>query len=152
MLQFFNDPDFVYQRYEYDLGFEDTFGVMWLDEQTDAEFLRYLWDKYPDVLRVIDEKLNKRPQPRTYFTLNTFTRFADNDIATLFRCNAGPQHISLLREALTYCVKREVGKGGVSLVVRYLSFHVQSSMLSSPCTSIVPSSLHVFLNPHHPSG
>lgn len=108
--QFLLQDSYTYNKKDYDLGYEDFFGVGWLDPNRDRKFLQEMNKKYPKAIQLLQDPAI---DARNRFGLNDSTRLANNNIYGLFlaaqekKC---PEIQALLKEAMICCILRDFSK------------------------------------------
>lgn len=100
LVEFFINPN-AYKN-DYDMGFEDEFGVPWIDpsKPEDADFLRLFKEKYKNSLNV----LNQLNHP---FLRNETARFANNDSFAFLNLGQ-PFAKEMIRDIMLWGATREV--------------------------------------------
>ena len=106
--QFFTDENLIKSPQitnNYDFGVEDVCGVFFIDSKNekDKKFLNYLYEKYPDELKIIHQS----NLTKGFLTLTENTRFANND-TFMFICTYQnqPKVLTMLKDVLLYGILR----------------------------------------------
>jgi hypothetical protein len=114
LIEFLTSDEFQYYEEDYDVGFEDNFRVGWLlpgEKPEDKRFLEELHKKYPHAIEVLNTFSHEDEGSKiNLFSLNSATRYANNDIAMLFSLAKEkncPEIEKLIKDAMIFCILRD---------------------------------------------
>ncbi len=112
LFQYLTDDTFIYHKTYYDIGFEDNFGVHWIEQRNpkDKEFLEKMRQKYPTAIQQLESAAPHEVMEESRIGIaGQDIRLANNNIFNLLvvaEKKKSPEIHKLLREAMIYSLLR----------------------------------------------
>lgn len=110
LYSFLTQDNYTYSEADYDMGFEDNFGVKWIftKNPADKKFLEQMSQKYPNAIKELEvADPAEMIKDSRIGVLNQDVRLANNNIYCLLLFSQNkkcPEIQMLLKEAMIYCL------------------------------------------------